>query len=263
MALPPSRGLLLWLEGDGSLVLDGAGRVARWNDLLFGRDRAVMPLFGFRGTPVTRTFATPDGPRQHVGLRCAAETGRCAYTPRDFGPRPPPLNLTGVPYSILAVVVRRPGPRFDNYFLMTSGTGCQSAFGGTGCTANTVLHLGWLWDSLIRHSHYDFDVNSFVLRPAEEPTLIVAQSGPRGGMDVASLGAASTHSAFNGRPDPGPLSGSNLLLIGGTPFFEGGPAAPDWYFSGDIFALLIYNRELTLAERQQAADYLRNNYGPR
>ena len=48
---PPSRGLLLWLEGDGSFVLDGAGRVARWNDRLFGRNRAVMPLLGFRGTP--------------------------------------------------------------------------------------------------------------------------------------------------------------------------------------------------------------------
>jgi hypothetical protein len=53
------------------------------------------------------------------------------------------------------------------------------------------------------------------------------------------------------------------LLIGGTPFFTGGPDAPDWYFKGDIFALLIYNRELTLAERQQASDFLRNNYGPR
>ena len=48
----------------------------------------------------------------------------------------------------------------------------------------------WLvWDSIIRHSHYDFDVDSFVLRPAEEPVLIVPQSGPRGGMDVAGLGA--------------------------------------------------------------------------
>jgi hypothetical protein len=263
VALPPRSGLMLWLEGDGSFVLDGTGRVARWNDLLFGRNRAVMPLFGFRGTPVTRTFATPDGPRQHVGLRCAADAGRCAYAPRDFGPSPPPLNLTGVPYSILAVVVRRPGPRFDNYFLMTSGTGCQVAFGGTGCTANTVLHLGWWWDSTIRHSHYDFDVDSFMLWPAEEPVLVVAQSGPRGGMDVASLGALSIHSGRTSRPDPGPLSGSGFLLIGGTPFFTDGPAAPDWYFSGDIFALLIYNRELTLAERQQASDYLRNNYGPR
>jgi hypothetical protein len=57
--------------------------------------------------------------------------------------------------------------------------------GGTGCTANTVLHLGWWWDSIIRYSHYDFDVDSFV----EEPVLIVAQSGPRRGMDVASLDA--------------------------------------------------------------------------
>ena len=259
---PPNLGLLLWLEGDQQMELDGVGRVTRWNDMLRGRDRAVLQQFGFKGTPVTTTFTTPNGARRHVGLRCAAEAGRCAYAARDFGPRPPPLNLTGTPYSILAVVVRRPGPRFDNYFLMTSGTSCNTTFGGTGCTANTVLHLGWQWDSVIRHGHYDFDVDSFALRPAEEPTLIVAQSGPRG-MDVASLSAATAHSAFNGRSDPGPLSSSGLLLIGGTPFFEGGPAAPDWFFTGDIFALLIYNRELSLAERQQAADYLRNNYGPR
>ena len=185
---PPAGGLLLWLEGDTSLVLDGAGRVARWNDVR-GPGRAVVPLFGFSGTSVTTTFATPSGPRRRVGLRCAAEPVRCAYA-GDLRIRPPPFNLTGTPYSILAVVVRRPGPRLNNYFLMSFGSGCQVRFGGTGCTANTVLHLGWLWDSTIRHSHYDFDVNSFVLRPSEEPTLIVAQSGPRGGMDVASLGAA-------------------------------------------------------------------------
>ncbi|WP_027544997.1 hypothetical protein [Bradyrhizobium sp. WSM2254] len=94
--------------------------------------------------------------------------------------------------------------------------------------------------------------------------MIVAQSGPRGGMDVASLGAASTHSAFNSRPYPGPLTASGQLLIGGTPFFgAGGPDVPDWSFNGDIFAMLIYGRELSLAERQQASDYLRNKYGPR
>ena len=260
---PPAGGLLLWLEGDTSLVLDGTGRVARWNDVR-GAGRAVVPLFGFSGAPVTTTFATPSGSRRRVGLRCAAAPGRCAYA-GDLRIRPPPFNLTGTPYSILAVVVRRPGPRLNNYFLMSFGSGCQVRFGGTGCTANTVFHLGWLLDSVIRHSHYDFDVDSFVLRPAEEPTLIVAQSGPRGGMDVASLGAASAHSAFHSRPDPGPLSGdaSNQLLIGGTPFFGGGPDAPDWFFTGDIFALLIYNRELSLTEREQASDYLRNKYGPR
>jgi len=261
-ATPPNRGLLLWLEGDQQMDLDSAGRVAQWNDMLRGRNRAVLPMFGFSGTPVTRTFTTPYGPRQHVGLRCAADAGRCAYTPRDVTPRPPPLNLTGTAYSILAVVVRRPGPRFDNYFVMSSGTGCT--FHGTGCTANTVLHLGWVWDTKIRHGHYDFDVDSSALRPwpAEAPTLIVAQSGPRG-MDVASLIAGTAHSGFNSRSDPGPLSRSGELLIGGTPFFEGGPDVPEWFFTGDIFALLIYNRELSLAERQQASDYLRNNYGPR
>jgi hypothetical protein len=259
----PIHAKVYWVHWGVSMSAgDGAGRVARWNDGR-GRDRAAVPLLGFRGMPVTATFATPFGPRPHVGVRCAADGGRCAYAARDFRPGAPPLNLTGIPYSILAVVVRRPGPRFNNYFLMTSGTGCQVDFGGTGCTAGTVLHLGWLFDSVIRHSHYDFDVDSFVLRPAEEPTLIVAQSGPRGGMDVASLGAASSHTAFNSRTDPGPLSASNLLLVGGTPFFPGGPAVPDWFFTGDIFALLIYGRELSLAERQQASNYLRNNYGPR
>jgi hypothetical protein len=60
-----------------------------------------------------------------------------------------------------------------------------------------------VWDSIIRHSHYDFDVDSFVLRPAEEPVLIVPQSGPRGGMDVAGLGAFFIHSGRTIRPDPG------------------------------------------------------------
>ncbi|WP_156936903.1 hypothetical protein [Bradyrhizobium sp. WSM2254] len=166
---PPSGGLLLWLEGDGSLALDGAGRVARWNDMR-GGDRAALAQLGFEGSPVTMTFTTPTGPRSHAGVRCAADSGRCAYWARDFRAGVPPLSLTGIPYSILAVVVRRPGPRLNNYFLMTSGTGCQAAFGGTGCTGGTVLHLGWLFDSVIRHSHYDFDVDSFATIPAEEPS---------------------------------------------------------------------------------------------
>lgn len=260
---PPANGLLLWLEGDGSLVLNAAGRVARWNDRR-GGGRAALAQFGFMGSPVTMTFATPSGPRPHTGLRCAADSGRCAYWARDLRPGVPPLTLTATPYSILALVVRRPGPRYNNYFLMTTGTGCQAAFGGTGCTGGTVLHLGWFYDSLNYHGQYDYDVESFVLRPSEQPVLIVAQSGPRGGLDVASLGASSAHSAFNSRPDRGPLRASGQLMVGGTPFFgPDGPDVPDWFFTGDIFALLIYGRELSLAERAQASDYLRNSYGPR
>jgi hypothetical protein len=176
----------------------------------------------------------------------------------------PTLTLAATPYSILALEVRRPDPRSDNYFLMTTGAGCQAAFGGTGCTANSVLHLGWTLDTLMRHGHYDFDVTSLVARRVEEPVLVVAQSGPRGGLDVASLGVASAHSAFNSRPDPGPLRASGQLMIGGTQFFHpDGPDVPQWFFTGDIFALLIYGRELSLAERVQASDYIRNKYGPR
>lgn len=260
---PPLGGLLLWLEGDGSLVLDAVGRVARWNDMR-GSTRAALPQLGFKGSPVTTTFTTPSGSRSHTGLRCAAGSGRCAYWARDFRPGVPPLTLTSTPYSILALVVERSGSPIDNYFLMTTGTGCQAAFGGTGCAANSVLHLGWTTDNLMRHGHYDFDVTSLVAKRVEVPILIVAQSGPRGGLDVASLGAGTAHSAFNSRPDPGPLSGSGQLMVGGTQFFDpDGPDVPRWFFTGDIFALLIYGRELSLAERVTASDYLRNKYGPR
>jgi hypothetical protein len=85
---------MLWVEGDDSLELDRAGRVARWNDAR-GRDRAALAMPGFRGTRVTTTFATPSGPRQHAGVRCAAAPNRCAYAATDFRPRPPPMNLTG------------------------------------------------------------------------------------------------------------------------------------------------------------------------
>ena len=66
------------------MELDGACCVACLNDTLRGRNRAVLPMLGFRGTPVTMTFATPYGPASTVGLRCAAEAGRCAYTPRTL-----------------------------------------------------------------------------------------------------------------------------------------------------------------------------------
>ncbi|MDH2403462.1 hypothetical protein QCM77_26430 [Bradyrhizobium sp. SSUT18] len=47
---PPLPGLLLWLEGDGSLALDAAGRVARWNDVR-GSVRAALAQLDFKGSP--------------------------------------------------------------------------------------------------------------------------------------------------------------------------------------------------------------------
>ena len=257
---PPVSGLLLWLEGASSIETDSAGRVTRWRDGLVGA-RVAVPQFGFSGTVITATIPTPNGPNTVSGLHCANTPSRCAYAIREANSARPPVSLGETSYSIFAVV-RRVNDRRDNYFVMTSGSGCQVWAGGTGCAANSALHLGWIASESIRHGHYDNDVDLGPMSRRGATTfpvsLIVAQSGPMF-MDVALLD--DSFNARATRDNPGPLTASGELFLGGTPF--GVIDAPDWHFEGDIFAVLIYGRELTSAERRTVEDYLRNIFGPR
>jgi hypothetical protein len=171
-----------------------------------------------------------------------------------------PGVLDGTPYTVLAVV-RRLSSRGDNYFLMSEGHGCNPAFGGTGCDSDSALHLGWSGDDTLRLGQYDHDV---VLAPvptfASPPplSLIFATSGPSGkrvGLldpDVNRLAVSSEVLL---------LANSGRIFVGGTPFGQE-LAVPDWHFVGDVLALLVYTRELSLIEVQQATDYLRTHYGP-
>ncbi len=260
---PPDRGLELWLEGE-MLTPDGSGRVPRWPDMRGTREaRAWVQRNGsvMDGTVATATVRNPAGQSRVVrGLRCASSP-RCSYALAVAAGGPPRRDvLTGRPYAILAVV-RRAGSRGDNYVVMTDGTGCAPLAGGTGCTGNTALHLGWSGNETLRLGQYDNDVTVPVHGfNAPSPLLsLLAGVSNSGGKAVGIL-----EPVMNRRGDASdtrPLDRSGTLFVGGTPWADGNPV-PDWRFEGDIFAVLVYSVEITADELRTAGDYLRTRYGP-
>ena len=261
-SLPPQPGLFLWLEGNapggGSLLVTGlhTSGVTSWSDV---RGGAGIVRFSLEGVRVTVPVTTPAGVSFSAFALHCGDPGdpavRCSYVSPVA-----PGALDGTPYTVLAVV-RRQSSRGDNYFLMTEGHGCNPAFGGTGCDADSALHLGWSGDDTLRLGQYDHDV---VLAPVPTFTtpaplsLIFASSGPSG--KQVGLLERGTNS-LQVVSEVLLLANSGRMFVGGTPFGQG-MAVADWHFVGDILALLIYTRELSLLEVQQATGYLRNRFGP-
>jgi hypothetical protein len=261
---PPQRGLALWVEGD-SLTPDTAGNVRTWPDMRGGGtvlrawtagDGTTMP-----GTIASATLRTPAGlSRMLRGLQCTASP-RCSYVLADGAGRPRRDLLTGSPYAILTVV-RRAGPRGDNYVVMTDGTGCDPVT-GIRCTDNTALHLGWSGEDVLRLGQYGNDVvwDGTTRFNGAAPALSLLEGVSNGdGKRVSILELLYDTTAT--APDTRPLDRSGSVFVGGTPFVDNNPV-PNWHFEGVIFAVLIYNAQLTPDELRAAADYLRNRYGPR
>jgi len=258
---PPQQGLALWVEGD-SLTPDAQGRVAAWPDMRPGgptlqawsaHDGRVLS-----GTIARATLRTPIGlSRMFSALQCA-DPPRCSYA--LVGAARSDL-LTGSPYVILAVV-RRAGPRGDNYVVMTGGAGCDRIT-GIRCNDNTALHLGWSGERTLRLGQYGNDVtyDNVPAFNAAAPALSLLEGlSDSGGKRVALL-----EPLFDASPtsaDARPLDRSGNVFVGGTPFVDNN-SVPNWHFEGVIFAVLIYNVQMTPAQLQGAADYLRNRYGPR
>jgi hypothetical protein len=267
---PPSDSLLLWLEPDPpqgasvNLALDGDGKVSRWNDVR--GDRAVVALPGFAQAPRTIRTSVPAVPavRDLKALSCRARgAAACAYA--YSGPNEG--DLAGNAYMIFGVV-QRTSDRGDNYFVMTTGSGCSALFGGTGCTNNTALHLGWSGGTTLRLGQYG---NDAVLDevPAFDGTNIVTSFngglfpfGSETNRRVELLDPVAMAASPGG--DATPLSNFGRLMVGGTGYTDQfGPGVPNWYFDGEIIALLVYTRALPLNEVQVAEDYLRMRFGPR
>jgi len=273
-AHPPLENLLVWLEGDErgqSFVMGAAGLVDRWTDAR-GSGRAAVQTLGFRGERRPAELRGADGNTRTVfGLRCGSETRRCAYTVGDLGGGRPP-NLDDTPYTIIAVV-RPASDRWDNYFVMSEGQGCDAALGGINCRDHSALHLGWtarpdVWDPFVlRLGHYGDDGDApFPGGDAVANQVILVSTRFQGGFGhVAYLRPGTFWPAFSSGGDRMlSLSSSGAILIGGTPFTgRDGPSVPDWHFEGDIFAILIYRGEVSDATRRRVEDYLRNLYGPR
>src|SRR4029453_2584233 len=133
---------------------------------------------------------------------------------------------------------------------------------GINCTDNTALHLGWSGDRTLRLDQYG---NAAVMDPvpvfntaAPARSLLVGQADSRGKM-ISLL-----EPLYNGNSlaaDTRPLGTSRRLYVGGTPWADNNEV-PNWFFVGDIFAVLGYSVELPDVERRAVTDYLRTRYGP-
>lgn len=263
VAEPPQGSLLLWLAANDpdTLQVDGQGRVTRWNDRR-SPSRAVVALPGFLGRVKPVLVLPPGGTRREVrALSCGGPESRCSYGLVDPTAPRGSLSLDGTPYSLFAVVQRNSG-RGDNYFVMTTGTGCQASAGGTGCRSNSALHLGWSGGRTVRLGQYDNDavMDNVPAFPGGVPPLSLFHgfSGPL----LKTVGLLEPPSAnfVSAGGNPTLLSGSGQVMVGGTPF----PVidCPDWSFDGQIVALLLYTRVLEEPLRLQAEAYLRGLYGP-
>jgi hypothetical protein len=272
---PPQDQLMVWLEGNiggpaGSYMLvNSSGTVTAWADQREAL-RGAFPVLRndntfFAGQRVSVPITTPRGESYDAfALRCGDGRLRCAYLvrPTSFARD----SLDGTPYTILAVVQRASG-RGDNYFVMTSGVGCDRTF-GTSCTTNTALHVGWSGERTIRLGQYGevgredvtFESAPAFNSNARTRSLFVAISGMGEGKTIALL--EPDFNDGNTIMNLTPLERTSALFIGGTPFGTW-PPGPDWHFEGDIFAVLIYSKVLNAAEMFEAQEYLRNRYGPR
>jgi hypothetical protein len=262
--IPPVRGLELWIEGD-TLAGDASGVVASWPDMRgqnMGQVRVWRPVDGtvMSGTVATLTIRTPLGVNRSVrALRCAT-TPRCSYVFADPAGRARLDVLTGRPYAIFAVA-RRTSSRGDQYVVMTEGVGCDTVT-GINCTENTALHLGWSGQETLRLDHYGNAsfIEGVPAFNAASPSrsLIIGQSDSRGKrISLLELFCNCSHLA----PDTRPLGTTRRLYVGGTPWADNNDV-PNWFFVGDIFAVLVYSVEVSDAERSEVANYLRTRYGP-
>jgi hypothetical protein len=266
---PPQDDLMLWIEADDPQTaqptqqLDANGRVSQWNDQR-GADRAVVALAGFAQSPMRLGLTVAGGARRDVvALSCRSAAGQiCGYG--YSGPNPHALDGTG--HSIFGVV-RRDSGRGDNYFLMTTGSGCSALFGGTGCTSNTALHLGWSGGTTARLGQYDNDAVLDDTTAFDETRSVVTLFS---GISMFLGGTAHQIEYLdpdmnrgNSGGDATTLHDSGRLMIGGTGFTDSfGPGVPDWRFEGEIIAVLVYTRSLNIDGVHQAQSYLRNRFGP-
>ena len=274
-----TRGLRLWLEGE-TLAADPFGVVTSWPDmrgLSVGQVRAWRRNDGSRMTGALTTAQLPvvsrPAPRRTVNaLRCS-ETPRCSYV---FANPPIPGAsgaaglgserlgvLNGMPYAIFAVA-KRASDRGDQYVVMTEGSGCDTIT-GINCAANTALHLGWNGNDSLRLDQYGAGTEAVMgcvptfYAPAPELSLLVGRSEARG-LSIGLVERLAVASRTSDRT-PSPMANTNRLFVGGTRWADNNPT-PNWYFVGDIFAVLIYDVRLTDAERNDVIAYLRAKYGP-
>ncbi|MDY0169807.1 MAG: autotransporter-associated beta strand repeat-containing protein [Thermoguttaceae bacterium] len=217
-ASPGVEGAALWLDANsGSLVTSG-GLVGQWLDQS-GNDRHA------RAAGLTKPAAATNSLVNDMGVVAFDGTDQRLNVDLSF--------LGGSDYTIFAVEGRTAGG--NRYYL---GTYAASS-------ANNALHVGYRTDTQYTLAQYSNDLNVTVPEFDGQEFRVWTNM-----LDVGA-GGMSIH--LNGdlrgfRSTTSPLTGTNNGRVG-----MGHTAQ---FFHGDLGEILIYDRALSAAERQQVENYL-------
>ena len=216
-------GLVLLLVADESVQVDDSGRVASWGDGSAAGHNALQKTSEHRPLLVNSAMN---------GRPVLRFDGERRYLHLEG------TVLTSQPHSVIAVATDKGSGGHREIF---------SNWNGSAGNSTTSVFLGTTGDSAVRFSDAFSPAGS--LANPEEPFVISAVAGE------------SQAAVFqNGRElaRQGPLPERNLT----TGYVVGQQGNIDGeYWTGDLAALLVYDRELTADERERIERWLGTRYG--
>lgn len=240
---------LAWYKADAGLTIDGSNRVAQWDDqsgngyhITQATDnyKPTKVLAGLNSLPIVR-FTNPTGVG---GTHQRMENA---------------VNFANVAFTVIAVV-KVNNERAWNQTVVGNGANL-----GLGCMAmnytGSPRYMGCSSESSYSPSGWDFPSN---LSPGTSAFHIQTFKCPNGkGSQYGSYNSTTTMRCYLDRVAASAdvtntqFNGSHSLVVGGNEATQGNDC-----LDGDVAEILIFNTELTDAERALVYDYLEAKWFP-
>ena len=227
-------GLTLQLEADAGLSLDGSGNILKWADLSGS---------GHDASGVQGSYARISG---------ASMNGIAVPTFSNST-----LNLNGVPLSsqqfTLFTVAATPQTAGSNDFR-------EVISNWTGSNSTTSVFLGTVgFDAVpVTTIRFTDDVGGFN-DPVHFQTGVSSIPNPGLGFVLSGVSGTSDASIFLGQSLVYSTAALTTRDLSG-PWVIGSQGGSFEHWNGQIAAVLVYDRELSGAERTQVSDYLSTKY---
>jgi hypothetical protein len=236
----PAAGLTLWLKADAGVTTDGSGNVSQWADQSVFGNNAVQGDSSYRPTPTSSAIngqpaLTFDGASTFLTI------------PDNASLRPSTMTLL--------VVAKRTG---DSDYGNDGQIVSKSYYGG-GSWASPYAAFTLLCDSTLN---------------ASAGCAVAGDSDGPAGFQTANNTTYLYSFDYDGANQKFWVNGGNLATHSGAGSVDYGDSSTKdlaigvgsatWlhqHFNGQIAEILMYNRALTDAERNQAEVYLANKYG--
>ncbi len=230
-SVPLASSLYAWYCGDTGLITNAAGQVTTWQNQASTGTPATRNLDRISGTPQAVTVSTPSGPR--TLLRCDGADGVWG-TSANFGTLA--TNRTFVAYCRLT--------RTNNGFLFDGSANAP------GLTRAQVRGGSWQVGLQPSGGGANADTNTF---PASTNTWQAHAFT----CERLTNGTVVTHTIAGA----GSFTYTNSLTGGLGGLIVGQNVAAAYGLNVDLAEFLVYDRALTVAERQNVTDYLASKWG--